>query len=246
MLTANENTNSSRGRVILIMGAPGSGKGTQSSRLSTQTGIPCLSMGNILRSEANRNTSEGFRLRRLLASGSLVGDRMVCGLVESRLRREFPEKGAILDGFPRTVQQAEFLDGLLADLGLETPLAIHLDVSSAGMVRRLTARRQCAVCGAVFNLISRPSLRGSRCENDGGALVQRDDDTEGTIVHRLAAFEATSAPLIAFYRQREYLRIDGDRDPDLVAEDLLTIVAGRPPRRRESGLRQAVREHAAA
>lgn len=220
-------SNHNRGRIILFIGAPGSGKGTQSSWLSTELGIPSLSTGSILRSEAKRNTPEGFRLRQILASGALVSDETVCGVVESKLRREFPENGAILDGFPRTVPQAAFLDGLLADMGFDSPMAIHLDVSRNGLVRRLTARRECAVCGAVFNLISRPSLRGSRCENDGGALVQRDDDSEGVILRRLDEFERASAPLIDYYKRRDYYRIDGDRDPDVVSEELLDIAAMR-------------------
>jgi len=221
MLSANRHTAPTTARVILFMGAPGSGKGTQSGRLSSELGIPCLSTGEILRSEAKRNTVAGSRLRQLLASGSLASDETVCALVGSRLRRQ---TSAILDGFPRTINQASYLDHLLGDLRLPRPIVLHLHVSKQGLLRRLTGRRQCAVCGAIYNLHSRPSLRGSRCENDGGALVERDDDTEGVVLRRFAEFENVAAPLIDYYRGPEYHLIDGDRDPDVVAQELLTIV----------------------
>jgi adenylate kinase len=188
-----------------------------------------LSTGEILRTEAKRNTPAGFRLRQFMATGALVDDEMVCAVVGARLQRETTENGLILDGFPRTVHQAAFLDSLLADLGLPRPTVIDLDVSEEGLLRRLTGRRQCAVCGAVYNLNSRPSLRGSRCENDGGALVQRDDDTEGVILHRLQEFENNSAPLIDYYKGPAYHRIQADGDRDAIAEDLLSILVGQVP-----------------
>jgi adenylate kinase len=224
-MIGDRNTND-HGRVILFLGAPGSGKGTQSSWLSSQLGIPCLSTGDALRSEAKRNSPAGVRLRRILASGSLVGDEIVCEVVGARVRRGLPEGGLILDGFPRTVQQADFLGRLLADLGSPEPVVIHLDVSKPLLLRRLTARRHCAVCGTVYNLISRPSLRGPRCENDGGLLVERDDDAEGVVLRRLEAFDASSAPLIDYYRGADFHRIDGDRDLDTVAAELMEIATG--------------------
>lgn len=210
-------------KVIIFLGAPGSGKGTQSSWLSNQLGIPCLSTGEALRAEAKQNSPAGVRLRRILASGSLVSDETVCEVVGARLRRDAPENGLILDGFPRTVRQADCLDSLLADLGLPGPVVIHLDVSKPLLLRRLTARRHCAVCGTVYNLISRPSLRGPRCENDGGLLVERDDDAEGVVLRRLEDFEAISGPLIDYYREADFHRVDGDRDLDAVAADLMEI-----------------------
>jgi adenylate kinase len=225
MLTANHLSDQSRARVILMLGAPGSGKGTQSSWLSKQFGIPCLSTGEILRTEAKRNTPAGFRLRQILATGALVDDDMVCAVVGARLQREKPENGLILDGFPRTVQQACFLDSLLADLGLPRPTVIDLEISKEGLLRRLAGRRQCAVCGSVYNLISRPSRRGSRCETDGGALVQRDDDTEGVILHRMEEYEAFSAPLIDYYKTANYHRVTADRDVNAIAKDLLSALS---------------------
>ena len=210
-------------RVILFLGAPGSGKGTQSSRLAAQLGIPCLSTGEILRSEAKRNTPAGFELRRILASGSMVDDEMICRVAEARLRRDVPAGGLILDGFPRNVAQAHYLDRLLTSLGLPSPTVFLLNVSTAALTLRLTSRRHCASCGATYNLISRRSLRGSRCEIDGGALVERDDDCAEVIARRLEDFEAGCRPLIDYYRAAELHSIDGDRDPDEIASALLEI-----------------------
>jgi adenylate kinase len=228
MLSTGRHPNPSRARVILFLGAPGSGKGTQSARLSAELGLASLSTGEILRAEAKRDTRAGLRLRELLASGSLVSDRTVCAVVRSRLTREALGRGLILDGFPRTVQQARWLDDLLADFGLPTPTVLYLYVTRRELLRRLTARRQCAVCGAIYNLISRPSMDGARCETDGGALVARDDDAEEVILHRLAEFDRMSSPLIEYYRRLDYHAIDGEKNPQVIAAELLAI-AGRTP-----------------
>jgi adenylate kinase len=209
-------------RVILFLGAPGSGKGTQSSWLSSKLGIPSLSTGDMLRAEAKQDTPAGRRLRKILASGSLVSDSVVCEAVGSRLRSQ-SDQGIILDGFPRTLNQAQCLDRILADLKMPPPLVLHLDISPERLLDRLTARRQCAVCGAIYNLLSRPSQGGTRCENDGGELLQRDDDSEKVIMRRFAEFNAASAPLMRHYSQADYHRIDGDRDPALISTDLINI-----------------------
>jgi adenylate kinase len=211
------------GRVILFLGAPGSGKGTQSALLSAQLGIPSLSTGEMLRAEAARNTAAGLKLRGILAAGSLVDDEVVCGAVSARLRRELPARGIILDGFPRTRRQAECLDQILAGMGLPGPVVVHLDVARDRLLGRLTSRRQCAVCGTIFNLLSRPSSNGDRCENDGGILLQREDDTEAVILRRLIEFDRSSAPLVDYYSGADYHRIDGDRDTEVVSAELLGI-----------------------
>jgi adenylate kinase len=210
-------------RVILFLGAPGSGKGTQSSWLSSKLGIPSLSTGDMLRAAAKQNTPAGLHLREILASGSLVSDSVVCDAVASRLRSE-REGGIILDGFPRTVGQARCLDQILADLKMPPPLVLHLDISPERLLDRLTARRQCAACGAIYNLLSRPSRAGTRCENDGGELLQRDDDSESVIMRRFVEFNAACEPLVGHYSKAHYYRIDGDRDPGLIASELLRIV----------------------
>lgn len=211
-------------RVILFLGAPGSGKGTQSSWLSGQLRIPSLSTGDMLRAESKRNTPAGLKLREVMASGWLVDDEVVCEAVSARLRRELPARGIILDGFPRTRKQAECLDQILSSMGMPGPVVLHLDVSHEQLVGRLTARRQCGSCGAIFNLLSRPSARGMHCEYDGGVLVQREDDTEAVILRRLIEFDLSCAPLVEFYKTADYHRVDGDRDPEVVSAELLAIV----------------------
>jgi adenylate kinase len=214
----------SNGRIILFLGAPGSGKGTQSSWLARQLGIPCLSTGDMLRAAAKQETPAGLKLREILASGSLVSDEIVCDAVGARLRSDVPGDGLILDGFPRTVQQAECLDRILTGLGMPGPVVLHLHVSRALLLERLTARRQCPGCGAIYNLLLRPSSRGLHCERDGEKLVQRDDDTEGVILRRFNEFEASCAPLLEYYRGGDYHRIDGEREAEVVSAALLAIV----------------------
>jgi adenylate kinase len=211
--------------VVVFLGAPGSGKGTQSAWLSRELGIPTLSTGEALRAEAKRPSASGVELRRILASGSLVSDEVVCKVVGARLRNEASQSGMILDGFPRTVAQARYLDALLTEMGLPQPVVIHLHVPQRKLLQRLTGRRACAVCGSVYNLNSRPSLRGPRCENDGGLLIERDDDREEVVLRRLADFEASLAPLIDYYRNGDFHMVDGDRDLDTVAGELVRIAS---------------------
>ncbi len=178
----------------------------------------------MLRAESKRNTRAGLKLREVLASGALVDDEVVCEAVSSRLKRELPAQGIILDGFPRTRKQAECLDQILSTMGMPGPVVVHLDVSRERLLSRLTARRQCSACGAIFNLLSRPSSRGMHCENDGGVLLQREDDTEAVIGRRLTEFDLSCAPLVEFYKIGDYHRVDGDRDPEVVSAELLAIV----------------------
>lgn len=178
----------------------------------------------MLRGEAKRNTAAGRKLRQVLASGALVADSLVCAAVEARLRRELPERGIILDGFPRTLTQARCLDDILVRMGKPRPLVLHLDVSRDRLLGRLTARRQCAICGTIYNLLSRPSRSGEVCENDGGRLFQRDDDTEAVIHRRMTEFDLACAPLLEYYGNADYHRIDGDLDSEAVSAAILAIV----------------------
>ena len=186
--------------------------------------MPACSTGQMLRAEAATNSVAGYQLRYMLASGSLLPDELVCTAVASRLQRDVPASGIILDGFPRTVAQAKFLDGLLGDLGMSRPEVIHLDVPQDLLLKRLTARRQCSRCGEIYNLISRPSAKGRLCEKDHAALVQRDDDTEGVILHRFSEYEALSAPLIRYYAGERYHRLDGSRSASEISRDLAAMM----------------------
>ena len=211
-------------RVILLLGAPGSGKGTQSAQITSQLGIRSISTGAMLREEAKRDTPAGFRLRQTMATGALVSDEIVCEVVASHLHSRTARESLILDGFPRTVRQARHLDRILRQIGMGSPLVVHLDVPNEVLSKRLSARRQCARCGAIYNLASVPSIKGSRCEIDGGALVERDDDSQGVIGRRLAEYEAETLPVIEYYRDADYRRIDGNRAPAEIGKELLEIV----------------------
>jgi adenylate kinase len=214
------------GRIILFMGAPGSGKGTQSSLLADTTGISSISTGEILREASRKSTPEGLRLRQIMASGGLVDDETVCDAVISRVRAMERASGSlILDGFPRTVAQAKKLSRVLEALGIDPPLVLHLDVPSEILVCRLSWRRQCAVCGAIYSLAS-GSL--TRCETDDGALIERADDNEEVIVKRLMAYEAETLPVLDYYRHRRdgnYRRIDGCLTSAEIANDVRGIVS---------------------
>ncbi|MDP9054854.1 MAG: nucleoside monophosphate kinase [Acidobacteriota bacterium] len=210
-------------RVVLFLGAPGSGKGTQSAWLSQQLGMPSLSTGDMLRAEAKRNTKAGVKLRTVLASGALADDKLVCAAVRARLHNDLPKRGIILDGFPRTVAQAKCLDEILCGMGMPGPLVLHLDVSRDNLLSRLTARRHCESCGTIYNLLSRPSARGAYCETDGAELQQREDDSEAVIRRRLTAFDLSSAPLIEYYSHTDYHRIDGNREPEPISRELMEI-----------------------
>jgi adenylate kinase len=210
--------------VILLMGAPGCGKGTQSARLTSLLGIPSLSTGEILRAEAKKPTREGHNLRDILGSGALVDDQTVCEAIIARLRDELRNGGVILDGFPRTVEQAQFLDTVLASMNLPAPVVLHIEVSPESLLQRLTARRQCETCGRIYNLHTCPSARGKVCESDGGRLVQRADDTEETILRRFAEYEDRTAPVLAYYAEGNLHTLDGDADPEHVAEAILGAI----------------------
>jgi adenylate kinase len=205
-------------RVILMMGAPGSGKGTQAARLTSLLGIRSLSTGEIMRAAAREDSPEGRRLAATLKSGVLVDDQTICEAIVARLRQELRTGGVILDGFPRTVEQARFLDTVLASMNLPGPTVLHIEVSPESLLTRLTARRQCALCGQIYNLNSCRSAAGSMCEKDGGELVQRADDCEETILRRFAQYEDRTAPVLSYYRDGDFHSLDGDADPGVVAE----------------------------
>jgi adenylate kinase len=220
-----ENPRARQPHVILFLGAPGSGKGTQSAWLSERLGIPSLSTGDMLRAEAKRKTRAGSKLRAVMASGLLVDDQLVCEAVKARLQRDLRGGPMILDGFPRTLVQAECLDRTLAEMRMPSPVVLHLDVAREKLVGRITSRRHCGKCGAIYNLLSRPSAQGTRCENDGTELQQREDDSEAVIRRRLMEFDLSCAPLVEHYSHGDYHRIDGDREPLEISAELLRIVA---------------------
>ena len=187
---------------IVMLGAPGAGKGTQAKKLIDEFGIPQISTGDILRANIAQGTPLGKEAKGYMDKGELVPDKVVLGLVEDRLKKPDCQKGFILDGFPRNTAQAEALDGMLAGIGMPLKLAISVDVPFEDLMKRLTGRRTCRTCGQMYNVYFTPSKKEGVCDKDGGELFQRDDDKEETIKKRLQVYESQTAPLIDYYSRK--------------------------------------------
>ena len=186
---------------IVLLGAPGAGKGTQAKKLIDKYGIPQISTGDILRQNVAEGTPLGKEAKSYMDKGELVPDSVVLGLVEDRLKKDDCKKGYILDGFPRNTAQAEALDKILASLGMSLTGALSVDVPKDDLMKRLTGRRTCKGCGQMYNVYFSPSKNESVCDKCGGALFHRDDDKEDTIKRRLDVYDAQTAPLIDYYKK---------------------------------------------
>jgi adenylate kinase len=206
--------------VILLFGPPGCGKGTQGAVITQALRIPSISTGEIFRAELKAGTPLGNAAKEIMAAGGLVGDDIVNAMVKGRLAQPDCRQGFLLDGYPRTIPQARFLDGLLQELGYPEPVIVYLDVPDAVLIARLTSRRQCPSCGRIYNLLSQPPAREGVCDVDGARLIQRDDDKEDVIRARLRAYDESTGPLIEFYSKRSFHRIDGNRRPQEIQKDL--------------------------
>ncbi len=212
-------------RAVILLGPPGAGKGTQARELAQQYGVPHLSTGDMFRDHVSRGTELGRRARPIMERGELVPDDIVLGMVEQRVAQPDCAGGFVLDGFPRTLAQAEKLDEILERARLAPPLAVHFVVDSGLLLRRLTGRRTCKVGGEIYNVYDHPPRVPGRCDRDGGELVQRPDDREEVIRERLAAYEECTKPLVEYYRRRGVLAdLDGAAPPDSVASALLGIL----------------------
>jgi adenylate kinase len=209
---------------IVLLGAPGSGKGTQSQRLIERAGIPQISTGDLLRGAVARGTPLGQQAKAAMDSGRLVDDSLVLGMIRERLGDADVRNGFILDGFPRNLAQAQALEQLLASLGQPLDAVVQLEVDYAELMRRLSGRRTCADCGRVFNLLTSPPAPGEElCPKTGAPhrLIQRPDDNEATVAERLRVYDEKTRPLIDFYRSRGLLRvIDAQGDVDEVTRRL--------------------------
>lgn len=209
---------------LVLLGAPGSGKGTQAQRLRDQKGIPQVSSGDLLRDAVKRGTDLGKRAKVAMDAGALVSDEIVLGLIRERLGQPDVAAGFILDGYPRNVAQVAALDALLAELGQPIDAVVLMDVDPALLLRRLTGRRSCPNCGKVFNVHTAPSTRGDRCDNCAASplLVQRNDDREDVIEKRLREYDEKTRPLIEHYRARGLLRtVDAGAAVDRVYSEFL-------------------------
>jgi adenylate kinase len=211
--------------VVILLGPPGAGKGTQAQRVMSETGLPQVSTGDMLRDAAARGTALGLAARKVMEAGGLVDDQTVNGIVEDRIGAPDCENGFILDGYPRNVAQAGMLDTVL---GVNDELmVIELVVDIEALVRRLTARRTCSKCNKIYNLESHPPKVAGTCDECGGALLQRNDDTESVIRDRMVTYQTQTRPLADYYRAKSvYYEVDGMGSIDQVTERLVSLVRG--------------------
>jgi adenylate kinase len=196
--------------VVVLFGPPAAGKGTQASRIGERLGVPQISTGDIFRKNLREGTELGQRAKAFMDRGELVPDEVVAEIVQDRLTREDCVSGALLDGFPRSVGQAGFLDGFLATKGESVSLVLNLQIPDAEVVRRMSGRRSCLSCGATYHVeVSPPRVEGV-CDRCGAEVVQRGDDQESTVRNRLAGYHAQTSPVLDWYRGRGVVRdIDG-------------------------------------
>lgn len=190
---------------VIFLGPPGAGKGTQASALAREWGVPHVATGDMLREAAAKGTRLGLEAKRYMDTGALVPDEVVIGLVGERLGQGDAAQGCVLDGFPRTVVQAEALDRLLSARGIELDRVVFFDVGRAELLRRLTGRRVCRQCGATYHLVSAPPRTPGRCDHCVGELYQREDDAESAVTKRLDVYATQTAPLLDYYRRRRVL-----------------------------------------
>lgn len=210
---------------FVLFGPPGAGKGTQAKLLSAQFGIPQISTGDILRSAVKNETPLGKKVKAILDRGELVPDEVIVELVEERLSEDDARNGFILDGFPRTLFQAQALENWLKKNHRETLIVVRIKISEEEIVKRLTSRRICEKCGFTYNLIYNPPPEDNRCEKCGGQIIQRSDDNEDTIRKRIRVYIEQTTPVIDFYRSRNNLfEVDGNQDVDKVFQDILNFL----------------------
>lgn len=191
---------------IVMLGAPGSGKGTQAKRLEAAFGYPQISTGDLLRQAVANETELGLKAKAAMDAGDLVSDEIVLGMIRERIAQDDAAEGFILDGYPRNRQQAEDLAAVFAELGLELDVAVLMDVPTEILMKRLTGRRTCSLTGKLLNIYFSPQEDLDACTAKGGELLQRKDDNEETIGNRLRVYERETAPLIEFYAEAGLLK----------------------------------------
>jgi adenylate kinase len=209
---------------IVLLGPPGSGKGTQAAKLAENLGVPAISTGEILRREVQTKSELGARVQALLTSGQLVGDALMNEVVTKRLAQADCLTGCILDGYPRTAQQAEFLEGLLQQRGVPQPIVFDFVVSPEEVIERLSLRRQCPKCGMIFSAEFDVYGKDMLCDRDGTALVRRADDNPDAIRERLAIYSRNSAELVTFYKAGRYREIRAVQSPEEITAELLALL----------------------
>lgn len=210
---------------IILMGLPGAGKGTQADQIVEKYNIPHISTGDMFRAAIQEGTELGIKAKAYMDQGALVPDEVTVGIVRERLSKPDCDKGFLLDGFPRTVPQAEALDELLSDMDRKIEHVLNIEVEHDELVKRLTGRRICKVCGTSYHLQFNPPKVEGKCDKDGGELYQREDDNPETVKNRLEVNMTQTAPLLAFYETKGVLEnIDGQQDIDDVFKVLDEIL----------------------
>ena len=210
---------------IVMLGAPGAGKGTQAKMIAAKYQIPHISTGDIFRANIKNGTELGKKAKSYMDQGLLVPDELTVDLVIDRLAQDDCKNGYILDGFPRTIPQAEALDAALAKLGEKRDYAIDVDVPDENIVSRMSGRRACTGCGATYHIVYNPSKKGDCCEVCGEKLILRDDDKPETVQKRLNVYHEQTQPLIDYYTKQSILRtVDGTQDMNDVFAEIVKIL----------------------
>ena len=210
---------------IIMLGAPGAGKGTQAKKIAAKYDIPHISTGDIFRANIKNGTELGQKAKTYMDQGLLVPDELVVDLVVDRVNQDDCTKGYVLDGFPRTIPQAEALDKALAALGQKVDYAVNVEVPDENIIRRMSGRRACVDCGATYHLEYAPTKEEGICDNCGGNLILRDDDKPETVQKRLGVYHEQTQPLINYYTEAGILReVDGTIDIDDVFAEIIKIL----------------------
>ena len=211
--------------VLILVGPPGCGKGTQAVRLKQTLQIPAISTGEMIRAEIAAGTELGKMAQGITITGGLLSDEIINQMVAVRLARPDCANGFLLDGYPRSLPQARFLNTTLERLGFPQPKVVHLDVAFDHLIERTCMRRFCPACGHNYNVKSYPPQKEGVCDHCDTALLQRADDCEDTVRNRLSAYSRTTAPLIEFYADRDYCRIDATGSPESVYQQILQRIS---------------------
>ncbi|MBR2216037.1 MAG: adenylate kinase [Selenomonadaceae bacterium] len=211
---------------ILLMGPPGAGKGTQADIIAEKYSLPHIATGDMFRAAVQEGTELGKKAKECMDAGALVPDEVTIGIVRERLQKDDAKKGFILDGFPRTVPQADALKDILAELGISLTAAININVPTEDLVERAVGRRVCKGCGAAYHIKFNPPKVSGVCDSCGGALYQRDDDSAATMISRLSVYEENTRPLIDYYKKAGlYRELDGSQAIEKVTADFIAALS---------------------
>ncbi len=210
---------------IIMLGAPGAGKGTQAKKIAEKYSIPHISTGDIFRANIKEGTELGKKAKEYMDKGALVPDELVCDLVVDRISQEDAKNGYVLDGFPRTIPQAEALDAALSKINEKVDYAIDVDVPDDNIINRMSGRRACVSCGGTYHVVFNPTKAEGVCDACGGQLILRDDDKPETVQNRLKVYHDQTQPLIDYYTKKNILKsVDGTQDMSKVFDSIVAIL----------------------